>query len=195
LKEFPDSIITSGDITRHKIMADWQNHNIYHLGEAINRDLLVGLEINLVSSPAEADLIVVSEYSEELELWLAKHLPTLQQALNCNLPMICANPDRIAPRGDLIIYTAGSLAEQYHKMGGTVYYYGKPHAIIYEQIFTMFPEIDKKRIIAIGDSVETDIEGANNAGIDSILVMSGLPKTPDQIAQSGASFILSKLYW
>jgi ribonucleotide monophosphatase NagD (HAD superfamily) len=82
----------------------------------------------------------------------------------------------------------GLLAETYKNLGGEIFAIGKPFPQIYRYalehlaaiIDVSFEDICHKRIAMLGDSLETDILGAKNAGddlgfqIDSILVLSGL---------------------
>jgi HAD superfamily hydrolase (TIGR01459 family) len=98
----------------------------------------------------------------------------LQEALEHDLPMICVNPDISVIMGNKKNMCAGSIAVYYESMGGRVRYHGKPFTSIYESILKKFPKHDKSRTIAIGDSIRTDIKGAQDFGIDSVLVLSGL---------------------
>jgi 2-haloacid dehalogenase len=43
----------------------------------------------------------------------------------------------------------------------------KPHTLYFEYVFTHIPQVEKDRILIIGDSISADIAGGNNAGIDS----------------------------
>ena len=69
---------------------------------------------------------------------------------------------------------AGVLAAEYEKMGGKVFYYGKPFSSVYKMTYDFFGKPDKSKIIAIGDGMETDIKGASDFGIDSVLVTGGI---------------------
>ena len=60
-------------------------------------------------------------------------------------------------------------------MGGNVVMKGKPDISIYMETTNLI-NLEKKRTIAIGDSLFHDIQGANNFEIDSILVKSGIHK-------------------
>ena len=71
----------------------------------------------------------------------------------------------------------GTIAELYSDLGGSVFIMGKPSIKIYEEATKNFKKIDKKRIIAIGDSIYHDIKGAVNFGIDSLLITSGIHKS------------------
>ena len=83
-----------------------------------------------------------------------------------SLFMLCANPDLVVERGDTLVYCAGAIADLYGTLGGEVLYAGKPHRPIYEQALDEVaqrraarrPPLD--RVLAIGDSVRTDLKGA-----------------------------------
>ena len=98
----------------------------------------------------------------------------LQEALTLGLPLICSNPDRFAIQGNEKIPCAGSVAEAYEKMGGHVFYCGKPEPFIYRSILEKLKNPDLKTVLAIGDGLFTDIKGAQGAGIDSLFIHAGL---------------------
>jgi HAD superfamily hydrolase (TIGR01459 family) len=103
----------------------------------------------------------------------------LLQARARRLPMICANPDIVVERGDRLIYCAGAVAELYRELGGEVTFYGKPHRPIYERAMAIAAErqgraTELHRVLAIGDSVRTDLAGAHGFGIDCLFVTRGI---------------------
>ena len=81
----------------------------------------------------------------------------------------------------------GSAALKLQNLGGKVTYFGKPHKLVYDrafQILNVFINLiyinfniyqvqDKSRVLAVGDSLNTDIPGARNYGIDSCITMTG----------------------
>ena len=95
-------------------------------------------------------------------------------ALARNLPMVCVNPDRSVMRGDRLLPCAGVLAEAYEQRGGPTSYRGKPYAAAYDACFKAFGTVDPARVLAIGDSLHTDIAGAQGVGIDAVFVTSGI---------------------
>jgi len=118
----------------------------------------------------------------------------LKRAKERNLPMVCINPDKIVRKqkekditekglrdaaihfeneAHTEILCAGYIAALYEEISGHVEYYGKPYSLIYEIIFKTLT-VDKANIIALGDSFETDICGANFAKIASGLVLTGI---------------------
>jgi HAD superfamily hydrolase (TIGR01459 family) len=93
--------------------------------------------------------------------------------------MVCANPDIVVERGDALVYCAGALADAYAALGGEVLYCGKPHAPIYEVALATAQQargatVRRNRVLAIGDSVRTDLKGAAAFGIDSLFITSGI---------------------
>ncbi len=96
----------------------------------------------------------------------------LKRAAHRSLPMICSNPDlQVISEGKYEI-RAGKIAMLYQQLGGVVYFQGKPHPSIYERAQQMLGNINKGRILVIGDSIVTDIVGAKSAQLDSLLAVS-----------------------
>jgi len=93
--------------------------------------------------------------------------------------MICANPDVVVERGDHLVYCAGAIADLYAHSGGDVIYAGKPYRPIYEQAIVRAQAlrgsvVEHARVMAIGDSVRTDLKGAADFNIDSLFVIAGI---------------------
>jgi len=65
-------------------------------------------------------------------------------------------------------------ALDYEHKGGEVRWHGKPHPEVYRSCFELLHGIAPSRIAAIGDSLRTDVAGAQAAGIDSIFVAGGI---------------------
>ena len=64
-------------------------------------------------------------------------------------------------------------------MGGEVLYAGKPYRPIYEMALkkaeaVLGKKADMTRILAIGDSVRTDLKGARAFGIDMLFMAAGI---------------------
>jgi len=85
----------------------------------------------------------------------------------------------VVERGHRLVYCAGAIAELYASLGGEVLYAGKPHGPIYEAALAKAaaargrsPEL--ARVLAIGDSVRTDLKGAAGFGIDCVFVTAGI---------------------
>ncbi len=93
-----------------------------------------------------------------------------------HLPMLCANPDYFAHEGSPLraVVRQGSIAKIYEELGGEVFYIGKPYLPAYQaalQHFQSYDLYDPSEILMVGDTPETDIRGANKAGLASALIV------------------------
>jgi HAD superfamily hydrolase (TIGR01459 family) len=93
--------------------------------------------------------------------------------------MICANPDVVVERGDQLVYCAGAIADLYAAIGGEVIYAGKPYRPIYDQAMAIAraargEPVEHDRVLAIGDSVRTDLKGAAAFDLDCLFVTAGI---------------------
>ena len=86
--------------------------------------------------------------------------------------MVCTNPDLIVDRGNVREYCAGSIAKVFEEMGGKVKYFGKPYPLVYKKSST----INNKRVLCIGDNLNTDIKGANIQNFKSLFILNGVHK-------------------
>src|SRR5205085_7201349 len=105
---------------------------------------------------------------------LETYMPVMAEALARRLPMVCANPDLVVVHNGKPALCAGALAEEYQRLGGRVRWHGKPHPSVYDSCLGLLGIADKRRILAIGDSLRTDIAGAAGAGIDSLFIAGGI---------------------
>ncbi len=178
-EEFCRSIMSSGEATylclrdRGDLWFSGMGHRCLHIGPERDYSLFEGLDLVRVERAEEADFIVNTGPWKDGEK-VADYEATLVAGALRGLKMVCANPDLEVIRGGRRIICAGALARRYEELGGEVRYFGKPHPTIYETCFDMLGIADKDRILAVGDSLRTDIAGAAAVGIRSILVTGGL---------------------
>ena len=104
-----------------------------------------------------------------------------------NKKMICTNPDLIVDRGEKRELCAGSVALVFEKMGGEVIYFGKPFPEVYNQAINN----EGKRVLSIGDNLNTDIKGANLLNFNSLIISNGVHR--DEIKKEGID-VVSKKY-
>ncbi len=148
---------------------------VYHLGPQRDRNVLQGLGLTVVDRPDAAQFVVNTGPDDDMNDpgTLETFVPELQACLAAGLPMICANPDLVVMRDGVRILCAGSLARHYQVLGGDVMSLGKPDPAIYAIALGMLG-VAAGRVLAIGDSLHTDIGGAAAAGIDSLWVLGGI---------------------
>jgi HAD superfamily hydrolase (TIGR01459 family) len=176
-------VITSGDCTRAYFGSFKKPVACYLMGRPSNRDLLHGLSVTFVEEPEQADVFVACVPHMD-SLSIDPFLATLNRCLVAGLPMVCANPDEYVLIEDQKIVRPGLFAQYYAEKGGSVTLLGKPHPPIYEYAHSFVPDIPKKRLLAIGDGLKTDILGAKNFGIDSMWIRSGV-----DLKTTGASIV------
>ena len=177
-----DRIVSSGEASRQALARRAGafatiGRRYAYLGPARDAALLDGLDYR-EASVAEADFVLntgLEDDNDELDAYR----PLLTAARARDLPMVCANPDRVVVRhsGQRVL-CAGALAAAYEAMGGSVHYFGKPHAAVYDACFALLDGIARPRILAIGDSLETDIAGAQGVGLETMLVLGGILAEP-----------------
>jgi HAD superfamily hydrolase (TIGR01459 family) len=171
-----DNIVTSGDVTRDLLRA--APRRMLHIGPAKDLNLFEGIDLELVSEKA-AEAIICSGLWNETTESPADYIELLTRLKSRNLPLICANPDLVVEVGDHLEYCAGSIALEYSKLGGKTLIAGKPHHPIYDVAIAEAENLakrkfDRKRILAIGDGMPTDIKGAADYGIDALYVSAGI---------------------
>jgi HAD superfamily hydrolase (TIGR01459 family) len=172
-----DAIVSSGDLTRH-FVADHPGKKLYWVGPERDSSIHRGLD-PVMSELDSADYIICTGLFDDETETAEDYRPMLVKALARKVPLICANPDIVVERGDRLIYCAGAIAELYRELGGEVVFYGKPHRPIYERAMTLAAErrghpAELRHVLAIGDSVRTDLTGAHNFGIGCLFVTRGI---------------------
>jgi HAD superfamily hydrolase (TIGR01459 family) len=138
-----------------------------------NVSLLAGLAVERVGRVEDADFLMVIGIDSPRRM-LADYEAELAAAAARRLPMVCANPDitRVSPEG--LVDAPGALARRYEALGGGVFYHGKPHPPIYAACFRALQGCRRERIVAVGDSIEHDILGAERVGLASAFVTGGI---------------------
>lgn len=176
-REAYDGILSSGDLTRD-ILVRHAARLVFHLGPDRDRAIFDGLDVALVG-PDQADILVnTGLFDDEVET-PEDYAGLLAELAARDIEMICANPDIVVERGDRLLYCAGALGEAYSRIGGRVTWAGKPHPPIYESSIAMLETaagrpVDRRRILAIGDSLRTDLAGAAAMGLDALFIASGI---------------------
>jgi HAD superfamily hydrolase (TIGR01459 family) len=190
-----DGIVSSGDVT-HALMAARAGQRVFHIGPERDLPMFKGLDAPLTALEL-ADYAVCSGLTDDTVETPKDYHDLIERMRGRALPMICANPDVVVERGNELVYCAGAIADLYAAAGGEVIYAGKPYRPIYEQAMSMAlaargRTADHERVLAIGDSVRTDLKGAAAFGIDCLFVTAGIHaeelggrETPDVSALSG----------
>src|SRR3954453_21745318 len=172
-----DSMVTSGDVTSAVIMQR-PGQSVFHLGPPRDLPIYQGLNVKLVDAET-ADYVVCSGLFDDTKETPEDYRPLLERLKARGLFMLCANPDVVVERGTELVYCAGALADLYQSMGGEVLYAGKPYAPIYDIALERATALRQgavplARVLAIGDSVRTDLTGAAALGVDFLFLTGGI---------------------
>jgi HAD superfamily hydrolase (TIGR01459 family) len=176
-REAYDAIVSSGDVSR-AVMAARPDKAILHIGPPRDLPIFDGLGLRFV--PLEqADYAVCTGLADDETETPEDYRALLTRLKARNLFMLCGNPDLVVERGDKLVYCAGAVADLYRSLGGEVLYAGKPHRPIYDQALARMATqrgqaTQLERVLAIGDSVRTDLKGAAGLGIDCLFVTAGI---------------------
>jgi HAD superfamily hydrolase (TIGR01450 family) len=147
-----------------------------------------------VDSATDDPAAVIQGFSPDLG-W--RHLAEASFALadgeNC-IPWVATNTDWTIPVARGIAPGNGTLVSAVHTAVGRLpVVAGKPEVAIFDEARARF---DARHPIFIGDRLDTDVLGANRAGIDSVLVLTGIDQAKQLLAagaDSRPTFIVDDL--
>jgi len=146
---------------------------VWLMGAKKDHDVVADLDLDIAETIAGADF-VLNVGPAPLRDSLTDYEQELKDAAAAGLPMLCCNPDRVVMVGDRAAMCAGALADRYEALGGTVRWYGKPYPGVYARTLSMMGDMPKDRVLAVGDSLVTDVAGAAAAGVDCALAAGGI---------------------
>src|SRR5215472_19038982 len=168
-----DLLLTSGDMAIEYINDRLPRRKIFLVDYTLDTVMRERLKCSsFVTRIDEADMILLSGWSDSMG-WKTYEPIFATAALN-GLPMLCSNADTIGFFEGKMEEGPGAIAARFSQMGGSVTLFGKPDRSFFEACLARLGKSDKRRSIVIGDSYATDICGAANAGIDSLLIAMGL---------------------
>jgi len=184
-KEMSDKVYSSGEASLSYLKKNYSNKKFYHIGPSRDFDLFLDFKKNKTNDIKESSYLLCTGLFEEQGVDLNYYKDLFKEHINKK--MICTNPDLIVERGSKRELCAGSVALVFEEMGGEVIYFGKPFPEVYNR------SIDNKdkKILSIGDNLNTDIKGANLLKYDSLIISNGIHKS--EIKKDGID-IISKKY-
>lgn len=162
-------VVTSAQAAAHLLLERFgEGARIVRLGgDGLQAALL---EVGLVPVEAEDDAVaVVSGYGPDV-LW--RDIMRVAVRVRDGLPWLASNGDLsipttfgVAPGHGVLVQTIAGFA------GVQPVVAGKPQRPLLDETVR---RVGGERPLMVGDRLDTDIEGARNAGIDSLLVMTGV---------------------
>ncbi len=179
-KDMYSLLLTSGETVnmlfrqKSSIFDDYKTSKYYDLWPESHGTTLDNLSLLQTKNIVDAGFIIAAFLDTDNRNEIHFYEEELIKAAKIDLPMICANPDQKVHHGEELQLCPGSVAKRYEELGGKVHWVGKPYSLVYEYLHELMGRPDKKRIVAVGDSLNTDIHGASDFGIDSVLNLTGL---------------------
>ena len=175
-EKYLKNVLTSGEAAIKSLKENKFGKKFYHLGPERDDSLFIDIKQNKTSLEKCDFILCTGLFDNEYD-----NLKYYQDLLRdfTKKKLVCTNPDLIVHRGEEEEYCAGKIAEIFEKMGGEVIYFGKPHP----EVYNLSIDNNNKKILAIGDNLNTDIRGANLLNYDSLLISNGIHK--DEIKKKG----------
>lgn len=179
-----DAIASSGDAARAAMFNGAVGEKVFFMGE--KHDLVFFEPMAEIEHPVEIERVPLEDAEGIVCCGPFDPLAPLEESRAQllygkvkGMKLLCANPDIVVDRGSVREWCAGALAEIYTEMGGESLYFGKPHPPIYDLArrrlaLATGKKIDDFRILAIGDGIKTDVQGAIGEDLDSLYITGGL---------------------
>ena len=174
-----DAVITSGEVawsalrTRADDFHRRLGRRCVLIAEAADADFVDGLDLEVVAAADDADFLLAVTVGTSADV-VAEREPLLQAGARRGIAMLCANDDLVRPAGARLVPAPGALAERYEQLGGRVQRYGKPRRSFFEHCLQALGAVARERVLMVGDSLEHDIRGANDAGLPSVYIRGGI---------------------
>ena len=169
-KKIREHVFTSGQASLNYLRNNLSTKKFYHVGPPRDFDLFKDFVENRSENIEISDYILCTGLFEKFDKDLNYYKKLFEK--NLNKEMVCTNPDLIVDRGNKRELCAGSVAMVFEKMGGKVTYFGKP----YPEIYNLSIDNKGKKILSVGDNLNTDIKGANLLNYDSLIISNGIHK-------------------
>ena len=170
-QELREHVFTSGEAALNYLEKNFLSKKFYHIGPPRDFDLFNLFKKNKCENIKDSEYLLCTGLFDDHDKDLIHYKKLFEEHINKK--MICTNPDLIVDRGSIRELCAGSVAMVFEKMGGEVVYFGKPHPEVYNQSINN----NNKKILAIGDNLNTDIRGANLLNYDSLLITNGIHRS------------------
>jgi HAD superfamily hydrolase (TIGR01459 family) len=197
-REIREHVFTSGEASLNYLKKNLKDKKFFHVGPPRDFDLFNDFKKIKTDNVDDSEYIICTGLFDKYNSDLNYYKKLFEN--NLKKKMICTNPDLIVDRGNTRELCAGSVALIFEKMGGEVVYFGKP----YPEVYNLSINNSGKKILSIGDNLNTDIKGANLLNYDSLIISNGIHK--NEIKEKGientsrsyeaiCNYIQSELRW
>ena len=175
-------IISSGLLAKDFLRVKVRSGKVAYLGKPSSAFYIEGAgltPVHINACKSSDNIAAIALLDDEGFDWFRDINLTLNLMRRVSAPVVVANPDLAYPVNDNEVGLAvGSLAGMLERIVGKAFVrFGKPDTMMFSHAFACahdnFPDLKKSDILMVGDTLETDILGANTFGLDTALVLSG----------------------
>jgi HAD superfamily hydrolase (TIGR01450 family) len=176
----PDDILGSAFLAARYLARHYGPVDVWVLGEDGVRDEMSLVGHRLATRPEGATWVVAGMDRDVTYAKLSQAL----RALVGGARILATNEDATFPTASGLVPGAGAIVGALRGMGfAAEHVVGKPSPAAFEVALDLLG-LPASRVLMIGDRLDTDIAGAQAAGLDSALVLSGVDSL-DDIARGG----------
>lgn len=173
-----DSIVTAGEILHYQLKARQGDYaaigtTYYKIGDIGAAGIFSGMEYQPVEDMPKADFLYMGGVAS-VDDTIETYRPLLEHAASLAIPLVCAGNDTSTYKNGKVCLAPGAIAEQYAVLGGKIITVGKPDVKVMEYTLDGIDDLNKNKVLLIGDNLTTDIKGANLINIASALVSKGV---------------------
>lgn len=170
-----DRVFTSGEASLNFLTKEQKDSTFFHIGPPRDFDLFKSFKNKKVNEINKSDFLLCTGLFEKNEKNLNFYNSLLKNQIKKKF--ICTNPDLVVDRGDVREYCAGTIAKIFENLGGKVEYFGKPFPLVYK----LSTNIENRKVLCIGDNLNTDIRGANLQNFKSLFILNGVHNNEDNL--------------
>ena len=166
-----DQIITAALATGIYLREHYgEGTRVYVVGQSSLKNTLASYGLTILEDDDKDAAVVIASIDFNLSYEKIKHASLLIQSGSV---FIGTNPDRTLPTPEGLIPGSGTIIGALEIASGKkAKFIGKPEPLLYQMAFQKL-DLLPEETLAIGDRLETDIAGAQAAGIHTALVLSG----------------------
>ncbi len=166
-----EDFLTSSQATAYYLLKHHKDCLIYVAGTQSLKDELISAGLNITDRRQEGVNCLVCGFDTELTFKKLEDMSIL--LLDKELPYIATNPDMVCPTEYGYVPDCGSVCDMiFNATGRRPTVIGKPNSLMVDLAVEKWG-CTKEQTLLIGDRLYTDIACGNNAGINTLLVLSG----------------------
>ena len=172
----PEDYLTSADAAQHTLLTEFPGQRCYVSGTASLKAQLAGAGVPITDALSDDIAVLLSGFDTELTFQKLEDSCIL---LNRGVPWLATNPDWVCPTWYGSVPDCGSVCEMlFRATGRRPYVIGKPRPDM-AHLAMARGGFSAEETVLLGDRLYTDIACGVNAGIDTVLVLSGETKEAD----------------